>query len=373
MLKNNQKADIIISCGSYSWGGLEMVAMENSLKLQEYGYSVTLMCTKNSILESKALKKGLDTLPVFSTDSKIPSSVLKLKKYLRTINPDIIHSHNSHDLWILTPAIKASGCKAKLFLTKHVASGIKKTDYLHKMLYKKVNAVFAISGYIKTSVINTTPVIEEKIYVLPNGVDLSRFDRTKYNRSEVCSNFHIPRGLFVIGMVGRITPGKGHAEFIEAAKILNEKYPGRLFFLIVGSSDEKEQDFGNKIKALAEGTGNIIFTGQIDEPQKLMSAMDILAFPSHDESFGRVIIEAMAMALPVAASGYAGVPDIITDGLTGLLFEPKDPSSLAIALEKLIIDENLRKMLAVNGRELVEKKFAENIIIEKLIEYYKKL
>lgn len=372
MLKTTKKLNILVSCGSYSWGGLEMAALESTVKLREYGFDVSLLCSKGSRLKDEAERLGIETLPYFSTDLKIPFTILKLKKFLENSDVDIIHSHHSHDLWTLTPAISAAHSKIKLFLTKHVASGVKKDDYFHKKIYGRLNGIFAISGYIKTSVLNTTALNEDKVHVIPNGVNLKQFNREHYSRNEILQDLNIPDEKLIIGLVGRITPGKGHIELIGAAGILNERFPGKLYFLLVGSSGKGEEEYEKEIRSLAEGLNNLKFAGQTDEPGKFFAAMDILAFPSHDESFGRVVIEAMAMDVPVAASGYAGVLDIITDGKTGLLFQPKSSISLAEALEKLITDEKMRKELAAFGKMLVQEKFTDDIVTDILIKHYQK-
>lgn len=372
MPKTNQKLNILVSCGSYSWGGLEMAALESSLKLSESGNSVKLLCSENSILHNRAKECGAETLPFFSTDGKLPLTILKLKKFFKNSKTDVVHTHHSHDLWALAPALSSANPGIKLFLTKHVASGVKKNDFFHKKIYKRVNGIFAISSYIKESVLNTTSIPKERVYILPNGVDISRFNKSRYDRDEVLNSLNIKNDKIVIGLIGRITPGKGHIELIEAAKVLNEKFPGKLYFLMVGTSGKGEEKYEQKIRNFAAGIENLLFNGHTDEPQRFMAAFDILAFPSHDESFGRVIIEAMAMQIPVAASGYAGVLDIITDGVTGLLFEPKNYQSLADSLEKLITDEPLRINLSAAGRKLVEEKYTVDFITNKLIELYTK-
>ena len=101
-----------------------------------------------------------------------------------------------------------------------------------------------------------------------------------------------------------------------------------------------------------------------------MTAIDILSFPSHDESFGRVLLEAMALEIPTAASGYAGVLDITIDNETGLLFRPKDPLSQAEALEKLILGKDLREKFALAGKKRAEEVFTFDIMINDLIKHY---
>jgi len=368
-----EKMNILISCGSYSWGGLEMISLETANKLRDRGINVKILCSKDSRLEKEAINHGFETVSVFGKNKNIPSSIIELKKYLKDSNINVIHSNHSHDLWVITPALKLAGSKAKLFLTKHMASGVKKTDLFHRYLYKRVNKVFAISNYIKTSVKNTTPVKDENIILLPVGIDMKRFDKNKYNPVEIKRSLGLPEDKIMIGIAGRMTPGKGHEEFLEAAKMLNVEFPGKLFFLVIGNASFGEEKYEESILKLSETLGlqNIKFTGYTAEPEKIMTVLDILSFPSHDESFGRVLLEAMALGIPTAASGYAGVLDITIENETGLLFEPKNANSQAEELSKLIKDDELREKFSLNGKKRAEEVFTFDIMTDNLIKLYK--
>ena len=182
----------------------------------------------------------------------------------------MVHSHLSHDLWILTPALRFSHSSAKLFLTKHMESGVEKKDMLHRYLYKRVNAIFAISSFIKQNVINTCPVSPDIVHLLPDGIDLAKFDAAGIDINEVRRSIGIPEGKLLIGMAGRMTPGKGHEEFLESAAILNSKYPDKLHFCIIGGASRGEDNYEGEIRSLARKLqiGNITFTGQSDEPAR---------------------------------------------------------------------------------------------------------
>ncbi len=372
MHNNINKLNILISCGSFSWGGLEMFSLETAKKLAEKGMNIKILCTENSKLQEESETSGFETLPYFGKNKNIPSSILKLTKYLKNSDTDIIHSNHSHDLWVLTPALKQAGTAAKLFLTKHMASGVKKNDLLHRYLYKRIDAVFAISSYIQQSLKNTTPLPENKIILLPVGIDIKRFNRQRFAPVEVKKELGLPKDKLIVGIVGRMTPGKGHEEFLEAAKILNDKYEDKIFFLVIGNASYGEEEYETGIRKMAEilGLKNIKFTGYASVPEKAMTAIDILSFPSHDESFGRVLLEAMALEIPTAASGYAGVLDITIDNETGLLFRPKDPLSQAEALEKLILGKDLREKFALAGKKRAEEVFTFDIMINDLIKHY---
>lgn len=372
MSKNITNYKILISCGSYSWGGLEMVALQFAEKLQKYGSDVMIICSYNSRFKKEAENKNLEAIPVFSTNKKIPSAITKLKKILENFKPDVVHTHLSHDLWVITPALNLAGSRAKVFLTKHMASGVKKTDIAHRYLYKRVNGIFAISNYIKESVINTCPVPTENIHLLPNGIDVNEYDNKHNDKITIKKSLGIPDDKLIISIIGRLTIGKGHEEFLNAAKIINDKYLNKVFFVVAGGPSYGEEEYEEKIKKLSLELNipNILFTGYFEDISQILNVTDILAFPSHNESFGVTLLEAMAMKVPIAASGYAGVLDIITDNETGLLFEPRNYTKLSETLIKLIDDAGLRHKLGNAGRKHVEEKFNIDTIINKLLEYY---
>lgn len=372
MQNNDKNLNILISCGSYSWGGLEMISLETANKLRDLGLNVKLLCSQNSQLEEESNKQCFETMPVFSKNIKILHSIIKLKRYLSNNNIDVIHTNHSHDLWVLTPALNFSSSSAKLFLTKHMASSVKKTDLLHKYLYKRMNGIFAISNYILQSVKDTCPVPPAKIHLLPVGIDMVRFNPAMIDKAGLKSELQIPIDKLVIGIVGRMTPGKGHEEFLEAAKIINDKFADKIHFVIIGNASFGEEKYEVEIKQLSIKfkIKNITFTGYTSEPQKLMGVLDVLAFPSHNESFGRVLLEAMALKIPVAASGNAGVVDIVIDNETGLLFEPKNYKHLAEKLLILIENSELRNKFAENGYKRAKDAFSFEIMTDKLIKFY---
>lgn len=374
MAQIQHKLNVLFSCGSASWGGLEIITLQTAQKLADRGANIKMLCAPGSKLEAEAQRSGLQTIPVFGKKSSIPSAVFKLKKLFKNSVVDVVHSHLSHDLWILTPALRYSRSNAKLFLTKHMESGLEKKDMLHRYLYNRVDDIFAISSFIKQNVINTCPVSPDIVHLIPDGIDLQKFDSSKIDTGEVRRSLGIPADRLLIGMAGRMTPGKGHEEFLESAAILNSEFPGKLQFCIIGGASFGEDNYEAEIRNLAQKLQirNITFTGQTDKPARLIAAFDILSFPSHNESFGLVLIEAMALYVPAAASGKSGVLDIITDNETGLLFEPRNAQSQSKALARLIESSELRRKLASAARKNVEEKFDLDVMTSKLLEFYTK-
>ncbi len=230
----------------------------------------------------------------------------------------------------------------------------------------------AISKVIAKNLFETCPLTEDRILIHHNGVDLKRFDPEKVNREKVRDEFNLKQNQIAIGMLARFSPGKGHEEFLFAARELNKKYKN-LFFLIVGEASHGENEYADSIKKLAEEhqIENIIFTGYRSDVPEVLSALDIFVFPSHSEAFGIALIEAMAMGLPSVCSNSDGVLDIAIDSETSYLFERKNGEDLKDKISLLIDSPETRMKFSVASRKRVENNFDLEIIINQLIEIYK--
>ena len=365
---------VLYSCLSRSWGGMEMFTVTAVRQLLNRGIETHLLCYPDSKIEISAKKEGIKTVPLkFDGYFNLPA-IIKLKSILKKGNYDLIHTQASKDLWVLVPALRLAHSKIPLFLTKQVGSFISKKDLLHKCLYKRVTLAFAISTVIKKNLIDTTPLKADKIELLFNGVDVSKFDPTKTSPTKVRSEFKIKDDEIVIGMTARFTPGKGHEEFLEAAKILTGKF-NNLRFLIVGEASRGEDEYAEKIYEMARNSGlseKIIFTGFREDIPKTLAAMDIFVFPSHAEAFGIALAEALAMGKPAVCSDSDGALDICVDNETGFFFSKGSAQDLAEKITTLIEHPEVREKFAVASRKRAVEKFDIEKLTDEVIFYYKK-
>ncbi len=364
---------ILVSCLSKSWGGMEMVTLVFIRKLLERNIQVELLCIKESRLHIEANAIGVMINPIKASGYVHPFSILKIIALIRRKKFDLIHTHASKDLWLLVPALNVLRKQRPLLLTKHVGSFIVKKDFLHKYIYKRVKYALAISKVIAKNLLETCPLTEDKILIHYNGVDLKRFDYGKTDREKIRSEFNINKNILVIGMLARFSPGKGHEEFLFAARELNKVFDN-LCFLIVGEASHGENEYADSIKKLAEEyqIKNLVFTGFRSDVPDVLSAMDIFVFPSHSEAFGIALIEAMAMRLPSICSNSDGVLDIAIDSETSYLFERKNGKDLKDKISLLINSPETRKKFSEASRKRVENNFDLEVIINQLIEIYKR-
>jgi len=260
-----------------------------------------------------------------------------------------------------------------LLLTKHVGSFIVKKDFLHRWIYNRLTYALAISTIIQKNLIDTCPLPESKVLLLHDGIDINRFNPEKADAQKVRKEFKIDENEILIGMVGRFSPGKGHEEFLFAAHALNKKHD-LLKFMIVGEPSRGENKYADTIKKLALDyqLKNLIITGYRSDIPEVLAAMDIFVFPSHAESFGLALAEAMAMGKPSVCSNAEGILDIATDNETSLLFENKNAYDLLKKIAMLIESAELRKRFSNAARKRAVGQFDLEILTDRVVDIYQK-
>lgn len=364
---------VLYSCLSKSWGGMEMFTLTSINQLLKRNIKVELICMADSRIHIEANNMGIMLHPIKAGRYIHPFTSIRLALLIRSNKYSLIHTQASKDLWVLVPALYLANSKISLFLTKQVGSFIVKKDIFHNLLYRRVTKLLAISSVIKKNLIDTTPVKPEKVMIHHNGINTTRFNPEQADRNKVRNQLKINSDEIVLGMLARFTPGKGHEEFLFAAKELNKEYKN-LRYIIVGEPSRGESEYADKIKKLARENEltNLIFTGYREDTPEVLAAMDIFVFPSHAEAFGIALVEAMAMKRPSVCANADGVLDIAVDGETSYLFENKNPVDLKAKIKLLIDSEETRKKFGEKARNRVIENFDIEKLTDKILTIYRK-
>jgi glycosyltransferase involved in cell wall biosynthesis len=349
-----------------------MQALELTIGLRERGHHVTFAVPPGSRLATEATHHELTLLPLDVTGYVHPLILWRLSKALRTGATDIIHCQHSRDLATVVPAMQLCGRAIPIVLSKRVGSYITKRDLFHRYTHRHIGRVLAISDVIHRNVLATTPVPPERVLTVHDAVDTSLFAPDTVDRFSVRREAGIPDDALVVGFVGRFSPGKGLEDLLHAAHLLHRDHPA-VQYLIAGEASHGEETYAASVFDLARSLGIqdfVRFMGFRSDIPAVMASFDILAFPSHAESFGVVLIEAMAMGKPVVSTNCDGVLDIVVNGTTGLMVPPKDPEALARALEQVITDADLRQRMGTAGRARVLEHFDRTGQLRTLEEIY---
>lgn len=205
---------------------------------------------------------------------------------------------------------------------------------------KDADVVFAVSNALRHEIIATGVVgIVNKTRISWNSVDINKFTPKKNNTFK--ENYKLDDKPIVM-FVGNLIKRKNVDSLLEAKKIASGDY----YLVIVGDGP-----LFNKLRKKVEDENirDVIFTGSRNDVENIIPSCDILVLPSFSESFGLVLIEALACGKAVIGSDVGGITEIITDDV-GLLVNPNKVSSIAMAIDKLVNDENLRVTLSMNAR-----------------------
>jgi glycosyltransferase involved in cell wall biosynthesis len=360
LLEQSPSKKVLQSCLSKSWGGLEMVALENAVALTKNNFSCYTLCLKNSPLEKRLRDLRLPTL----TFSERPHlfDFLKIRRFVLDHKISAVLVQLMKDLHTLSLAL-LNHPEIKIFAISHTFVNIDKKSLSHRWSYAKIDKLICLTSLHKENILEHLPVSEQQIEVLPNYVDCERFSPLRRSES-LRREFGAVPGVPLIGIASRLDPQKGQDYALEAMAWLKKKnIPGRL--IVVGENTLNETDYLKVLRTQARRldiTDRVQFTGYREDMESIMASLDILLMPSHCETFGRVLIEAMASKTAVIATNAGGVPNIIESGKNGLLVPPHDPVGLARAMESLILDPVLRDRLQESAYFKVRSAYAKDIV-----------
>lgn len=210
-------------------------------------------------------------------------------------------------------------------------------------------------------------VPDERIDVIPNGIDLNEFKRI--SPGSFREEHGISPDVFLALFVGRLHEQKGVEVLLRAAKRLEGS---DISFVVVGSGHQKKEyaDLAEKL-----GLSDVLFTGEI-ERKDLLSAFassDLFVLPSLFEGMPYVVLEAMAAEKPVVATRLPGLAEILLEGETGVLFNKGDDEGLAQAIRRLKDDRELARKMGEAGRRLVEARFDWKAVFRRTMETYREV
>jgi glycosyltransferase involved in cell wall biosynthesis len=217
---------------------------------------------------------------------------------------------------------------------------------------------------------------DAKIRTILNGVDLREFN-PELNGSVIRKEFNIGEDEPVIGTIGRIDPEKGYEYFLESARIILQDVWNVRFLVVGGAFNKSSLALEKSLYEMSVEKGidkKTIFTGFRSDIPQLLAGMDVVVLPSEIDACSRVLFESMAMRKPLVATNAGGTPEIVQDGITGLLVKPNDASDMAKCIKKLLDDKYLAEQYGKAGRKRVEEMYTierniketENVYLELL-------
>lgn len=272
---------------------------------------------------------------------------------------------------------------------EQLGGGYALSGWAERTAYESAAGIIAVSAAMRADILRSYPQVHpDKVHVVHNGVDLQHWNRPEQQVSEEIARRHgmdpeIPTVIFV----GRITRQKGLAYLVQAAHQLP---PEVQLVLCAGAPDTPQiaQEVGDAITDLRRTHPNVIWIDRMlphTEVVALLASSTVFACPSIYEPLGIVNLEAMALGLPVVASDTGGIPEVVQDGVTGILVPldqaddgtgtPTDPdrfvADVAAALNDVLADRQRAATLGASGRDRAEEHFSWTAIGQRTLEVYR--
>ena len=349
-------------------GGAETLLVNLVRRLDKDRFAPEIACLKDLDELGEVMSREMKTTSNYLS-GKLDLRVLpRLAGYLRKENMDAIVTVGAGDkmFW--------GRIAAKIAGTPVVACAIHSTGWpdgigrLNRTLTPITDAFIGCAEEHGRYLRNEEGFPAEKVHVIPNGVDVDRFQQDTIAGNAIREELQIPVDAPVCGIVAALRPEKNHDMFLNgAAKILTSLPDAR--FLIVGDGPERQ-----RLEELATSlniTDSVHFLGTRQDIPAVLAATNVMLLTSKMEANPVSILEALATEVPVVATRVGSVPTTVIDDETGFLVPPGDADALAEQVSKLLKDPQLASELGKNGREMVKARYSVDVMVrgyEDLIE-----
>ena len=298
-----------------------------------------------------------------------PRVVINLARLMRERSADLVHMHLPYAAIVGRMAAKLARVRATVY-TEH--STPDRYHWLTSLAHNKTcswnDAVICVADVVRAAVVNRYhPGASVKVLTIHNGVDWQGITSRCYDLKGVRHEFGIPDEHTIVAQIAGFRPVKRHEQLLRAVKLVLAEEPQTTFLLVGGGP------LLGEMKQMAQTLGiseHIVFTGPRTDSLRLMAAAALVTLSSVSEALGLSILEAMALGLPVVGTSVGGIPEVVTNGVNGLLVEPENPASLAQGILVLCRSPELRKRLGSRANETVRQRFSADRMVARVEAVY---
>ena len=367
-LAGSRRIRVVEVLATGSNGGAQEHLLSLVTRIDPLRYDVSVVSLSAGSAVRKLQKAGVPVLVLEDPDDTI--AVGALAAHLAEVRADVVHAHMYRAETVATRAIIALGEAGQrrpyLVATIHSSRIRSLDDQRHlRELTPHMDRLIAVSKAIEHKLVDEqrTDIPVSLIY---NGVDLDRYDN-----QEACCTLHEEYGMEpgsqIVGVVARLEPEKGHPTLLEAWPAVLRAVPDA-YLLIVGEGSRRDAlEAQSRELRIAH---RVVFTGRRDDVPAVTAALDVAVLPSYREAQGMVILEALALSRPVVASNVGGIPEMIEDGVNGLLVPPHDAEALAAAIVRLLTNHPLADTLGRAGHDMVHDRFCIELMVSAIESIY---
>ena len=336
--------------------------------LRAIGQRAALAAHPDGELRRRAAE-GLELIPIAPRTEMDLAAAWKLSRLIKRLTPDIVHAHDPHGVAMAALGLSMAGPGMKgvrvpaLVASRRVDFRLKGNS-LSRWKYRQVDCFIAASEAIRQMLI-ADGVPAERTVTVHEGIDVERVIATP--AVNVHEAFFLPHGAPVVGNVAALVPHKGQRHLVEAARLVVQEMPD-VRFVILGEGELREalerQVHEHHLQK------HVLLPGFRTDVIGCIKGFDLFAMSSVTEGLGTSLLDAMACARPIVATAAGGIPEIVEDGVNGLLVPPRDHAALADAIVRVLKDPARRQRMGDAGLARVTARFTVDRMVEQTAEVY---
>jgi glycosyltransferase involved in cell wall biosynthesis len=301
---------------------------------------------------------------------KIIRNILRIKKWMKEENIDLINAHRAEDIFYAVLAKKFSHSEFPVIRSVGDVRPPRR-NFINKWLYQNTDFVIFSCKAMYNKYQQVWPIFEDKSTIIYSAIDTDEY-RVPSERPPLRKELGIAEEKMVIGIISRLSPVKDHQTFLEAAGILAKKY-ANLQFLISGEEAQFSHEDLFRVARKLNIQDKVIFLDRQDDIRDLIGIIDIGVVASKgSEVICRISVEYMAMGKPQVVTSINVLPEIIEDGKNGFIVPPGDAIAMAEKLSLLIDNHDLRIRMGSQARQIAESNYSYSALIDKTLQVYQK-
>jgi glycosyltransferase involved in cell wall biosynthesis len=351
---------------SRGWGGQEVRVLAELEWMRAQGHWVALGAHPQSQIAKRAAAADIRFYPLRTSKVLLPLEVIRLALWLIQRRVELVNTHSSNDGWLAGLAARLA-LKPILIRSRHI-----EVDYPNRftsaLAFRRLpHHVITTSQRIADRLVKELGVPARGVTCVATGVDLTRFDPRVVGTLR--DKLGLAPDVALVGMISVLRSWKGHATLMEAAAKLLADTGRRVHFVIAGDGPARAE--WTKFIQQEPWLGNVTLLGHRTDVPNVLASLDVLVLPSYaHEGIPQIILQAQAMARPVVATTIGGIPEVVEDGVTGLLVAPKDGAALAEKIRAVLDDPALAGRLGQAARAHIEKSYSLDAMGHRLLDLY---
>jgi L-malate glycosyltransferase len=355
-------------------GGSESQFAAVATRLVSRGHSVTVGCLKKQGIHVQSLQSAGIPVVEFSPEGSLLgwqgiAALLKLSRYLRCNQFDVVHTHDLYSNLLGLPAAWLARVPRIISSRRDLGNWwwyTRRNRRILRFIQKLSDVVVANSMGVRQWLIEQDGFQPSHIRVLYNGLDIERFANLHVRREDLLPDC-IGKRLVVV-CANMHTHTKGHEDIITAAQNVCSDFPDCVFVLI--GDGELRPALEERVRCLGVSE-HFRFLGARRDVPAILACCDIGLLASRAEGLPNSVLEYMAAGLPVVATAVGGIPELFKDGEAGLLVNPSKPAALASAISRLLTDVPTAQAMGRLGRRRVQEEFTFDALLNRLEQLYR--